>query len=219
MMKVLIILKILGCFIWAQILLAQDGNGTASHIHSTKPIYVVSHGWHTGIVLRGQDIQETKLGQVIEAKADDLIEIGWGDAQFYQNTGSEIDYQLALRAILWPTESVMHVVRFNKPVDQYFPLSERILLHIEQDGFDRLCLFIYNTFQVDEHQKAVETGEGLYGNSRFYKAHPSYYFPYTCNVWTAEAVEHAGLPLMTLLYQRAESLMQALKRIKSDKGY
>lgn len=73
-----------------------------------KKIYVVSHGWHTGFVVPSEHIY--KEVPELKDRFGDIrsIEFGWGDKGFYQS--KEITSGLTLRAIFWPTESVVHAV-------------------------------------------------------------------------------------------------------------
>ena len=59
-------------------------------------------------------------------------------------------------------------------------------------------------------------GEGLYGRSRFYRANGSYYFPKTCNVWTAQALKTAGLPTRPATSMTAESVLRQSLKIGRD---
>ena len=49
------------------------------------------------------------------------IEFGWGDKDFYQ--AKEITAGLALKAMLWPTESVIHAVAVPEKAYRYFENS------------------------------------------------------------------------------------------------
>jgi hypothetical protein len=66
-------------------------------VGSSKEIYVVSHGWHTGFVVPASTI-ESRLPQLRDRFANaPYIEFGWGDKGFYQ--AKEITSGLTLQAI------------------------------------------------------------------------------------------------------------------------
>lgn len=87
-------------------------------------VNIVSHGWYTGIVLPASSIQND-LPEIAK-RFDDAgyIELGWGDKGFYQ--AQKITSGLILRAIFWPTKSVMHAVAISAEteVKAYFKDSE-----------------------------------------------------------------------------------------------
>ena len=83
-----------------------------------EQIYVVSHGWHTGIVIPAKRIQN--LLPELRKRFGDIpyIEFGWGDHDYYQT--KEVTTGMTLKAILWPTESVIHAVAVPESADKFF---------------------------------------------------------------------------------------------------
>ncbi len=79
------------------------GNGEPTH-----RIFVTGHGWHTGIVVPAAAMN--RVLPFLRRRFGDVpyYEFGWGDRAFYEAKG--ITAGLAIRAIFWPTETVMHVV-------------------------------------------------------------------------------------------------------------
>ena len=75
------------------------------------------------------------------------------------------------------------------------------------DRFNGLCGYLGEALARDGEGTEIYIAPGLYGYSRFYRANGSYYFPETCNVWTARALESAGVPMVPLLAITAESLL------------
>lgn len=173
---------------------------------SLKTIYIVSHDWHTGIVLQKDDIPDSLLPEHTDFPDAINLEIGWGDKAFYQNPDFSIFK--AAKAALLPTASVLHIVGFNSPVEDYFGLSEIIQIDLSVDAFHKLCRFIHRTYARDSLGKVIDAGKGLYGNSRFFLGKSKYYFPKTCNVWTAQALKEAGFKISPLSCQKAEIIME-----------
>jgi len=162
----------------------------------SKSIYVVSHGWHTGIVFKRDDINDRIWPENKDFFFAEYIEVGWGDAGFYQ--ASEISVWLGIKALLWPTESVLHIVGFNGQVMDYFPASEIVEIKVSKKALDALSAFIQNAYQKDDNNRSVKLGPGLYGKSAFYAAVENYHLFNTCNVWTARAIRTAGCPITPL---------------------
>ena len=163
-----------------------------NHVPATT-IFITSHGWHTGIIVPSGLIQ-SRIPQLRQRFSKVThIEFGWGDRGFYQ--AKEITSGLTVRAIFWPTETVVHVVAVPSDPRTYFPQSEVIQVCLSGKGYSALVRFIENSFYRDERQKIVKLSDGLYGNAQFYKGVGDYYLFNTCNKWTAKGLKSAGLDI------------------------
>ena len=171
----------------------------------TKTIYLVSHGWHAGIVLRHADIPADLWPENVDFPYAELLEVGWGDKQYYQTPDAH--FGITLRAALWPTSSVLHIVGFNGAVTAYYSSSEIIEIKLGEPGFELLSRYIAASFARDESGQALPLGRGLYGNSRFYLSRESYHLLNTCNVWTARALRAASMPITPSFSITVEQLM------------
>ena len=170
----------------------------------TRWVYVVSHGWHTGMVVKRQDIPLDVWPESRDFPDADYLEVGWGEWDYYQ--AREPSVGLALKAACGST-SVLHVVGFRGPVTAYFPQSDIIALELSQRGFERLCGYIHHSYDLAGMSKALPVGPGLYGNSRFYPAQGQFHLLNTCNVWTAQALRAAGYPIRVFGALTASSVM------------
>ena len=157
------------------------------------------------MVLRRADIQADLWPENVDFPYAEFFEVGWGDKQYYQTPDAH--FGIILRAALWPTPSVLHIVGFSGAVTAYFPLSEIIEFKLSEPGFELLSLYIAESFSRDETGQALSLGRGLYGNSRFYLSRESYHLFNTCNVWTARALSAAGVPITPPFSITVEQLM------------
>jgi uncharacterized protein (TIGR02117 family) len=187
----------------------KSSEGAWESIPSGKTIYVVSHGWHTGIVLNGDEIPELLLPEKNEYPNSTYIEFGWGDADFYMDPDAGI--LKALNAALSSDSSVLHVVWFSDAVEKYFPADEVVELTIGDKEFERLCVFLHNTFARESTGKSYAIRHGYYPQSRFYRSLQQYHLLNTCNVWTANALQSAGFSLTPVFFTTAESIMDEVK--------
>lgn len=174
-------------------------------------IYIVSHGWHTGIVVKRQDIPPDTWPESKDFPDAEYLEVGWGDKVFYQ--APKILLRNKLKAILWPTSSVLHIVGFSDSVEAFFPHSEIIELELSQAGFEQLYLYIYHSYAKDGSGESIEMGPGLYGNSRFYLSREKYHAFKTCNVWTAKALRSTGYPITSFYTLPTESVMSQVRKL------
>ncbi|MFT4547311.1 MAG: hypothetical protein ACI9UA_006068 [Pseudoalteromonas tetraodonis] len=168
-------------------------------------IYVVGHGWHTGLVVPNETDLLKECPALGRFAGWEFVEIGWGDEGFYRG-GTSISLDVALKAVATPTPTVLHAAGVSAPVEMFFPNSEIIAIDISAMQFADLARFVGATFKT-ENGAPIDLGEGIYSDSRFFRAHGSYYFPNTCNVWTLKAIKSAGLPVFSPAGIRAENVI------------
>ena len=170
-----------------------------------KSIYLVSHGWHAGIVVKRADIPIGIWPQHNDFHEAEYLEVGWGDKDYYMTT--EPHFGIMLKAGLLPSKSVLHVVGFSGSVMRYFQHSEVIRIELTEVGFERLCTYLENSFAQDEAGLSQSLGPALYGDGRFYLSRETYHAFNTCNVWTARALREAGCPITPAATLTVDSLM------------
>lgn len=173
-------------------------------------IYIVVHKWHSGIVLPAK-LLSGSLSLLREQLGGEVsyMEFGWGDHDFY--LANQPGMRLALRALFWPTESVMHVAGFYDEPILYFSKSRVVPLQISGAEFVSLQRYISSSFNVTESGGWQPLGKGLYGLSQFYRAAGAYHLLNTCNSWTAKGIYSSGYPIDPRLYLRAEGLLDYLE--------
>lgn len=172
-------------------------------------IYVVSHGWHTGIVVTQDDIEDF-LPEHPDMPSAGFLMFEWGDGKYFPHP--EPGTWLLVRAAMLPTKSVIQVVGMDVSPDEYFRSSRVVKIQITQEGLENLGTFIRQRFRLDRDGQAIVAADGLYRNSMFFEATGRYYFPRTSNTWTAQALRQTGYPVTPAYAQRSENLIrQALK--------
>jgi uncharacterized protein (TIGR02117 family) len=180
-----------------------EADATRSHT-----VYVVSHGWHAGLVVPGGELNQvvpelkTRFGNVA------FYELGWGDKGFYQS--QEITTGLTLQAMFWSEGAVMHVVAVPHSPLEYFPGEEIIDTCLSDHELLSLKTFIADSFEHDAAGHAISLRRGIYGESQFYDGVGRYYLLNTCNKWTAKALRSAGLDISPTLKLTSGSIMSYL---------
>lgn len=159
----------------------------------SRTVYLVDHGWHTGIVVKRADIPPNLWPESADFPAARFLEVGWGNREFYQARRPTLG--LALRAAILPSASVLHVVAFDAPVEAYFPEGEIIEVALSGSGFDELSRFLHASYARDGAGRTVKLGPSLYGHGAFYVATGRYHLLNNCNHWTARALRAAGSPI------------------------
>jgi uncharacterized protein (TIGR02117 family) len=169
------------------------------------PVYIVSHGWHAGIVIESEyvinqipdhpDMPETKY-----------LKFGWGDARYYSDP--EAGFWLMMRAALLPTKSAIHIVGFDIPVELYFSGSKVVENKITEEGATELGKFIRESIKIDKDDQPLFYGKGLYRNSLFFESDRTYILPRTSNKWTAKALRKTGYPISPFYAFTSGNVMQ-----------
>ncbi len=169
-------------------------------------------GWHSGIVLDMNDIPKTYQPYFSLFARHRWVEISWGDDAFYRNQNKTLSWPLGIRAIAWPTKSVLHVVGYDMPPHAIYGVARVQKIPVGAQAFRALLKFVTSYFVGDSAAPYAIVERGLYGDSWFLKSKGKYVFPFTCNVWTAQALKEAGLPLTPVLYQIPGILVEVLRQ-------
>jgi len=118
---------------------------------------------------------------------------------------------MILRAVLWPTSSVLHVVAFRGPPGTYFSGLEVVELSVSEAGYNELLAFVAASFARTLDGALICLGTGLYGDSWFYIAEGSFTALNNCNTWVARAIETTGYPISSKTTITAQSVLSQLQ--------
>jgi uncharacterized protein (TIGR02117 family) len=174
-------------------------------------VFVVSHGYHAGVVLPRAALADIASRRGYAAliavstrfAAYSFIELGWGDEGFYRSvpTVASLTVAMAARALFAPgNPSVLHVVGLSYPPRAAFPAAEIIALDLSEDGFARMLGRVERTFAPGGPGIAADDlGPGIYGPSRFYRAAGTFNIFHVCNHWVADLLDAAGVPTAPVL--------------------
>lgn len=188
--------------------MAPTDQPTVMECDAPRAFYVVGHGWHIGIVVNRRDLIEMIPLLEDDFSNGEYLEIGWGDERFYQ--AQTVTLGLALRAIFWPTPTVLHIVTVPDSPRRYFSESEVVEVSVPQTGYEKLLAFIVSSFGRTSSSGTIKLGPGLYGNSWFYRAEGVFSAFNTCNTWVAKSIEATGYPISSATIT-AEGLWSQLR--------
>lgn len=196
---------------------ARHATPAAAPEQPVHRIWVVHHGYHSGIVVRAADVAPQAWPARRDFPQAEFLEVGWGDRDYYMTHAPGL--WLGLRALLWPTPAVLHVVAFDGPVERYFAELGIVELRLSASGFAALVDAVRDSHArepvtADAQATAEEPpplGRGLYGASRFYASRERFHLFRTCNVWTAELLAAAGMPLRPRTALTANALFAQLR--------
>ena len=160
-----------------------------------KRFYIASNGVHTDIVLPRADVPQ-QLRDELPFFADYAYwAFGWGDKGFYLDTPTwaELKVSTAIRAMLLPSPTAMHVTGYNGVGEGWVtdPLTA--------DQLAQLTTYIYDSFDRSAPNPGAGAGarviEGAaYGkNDQFFEAVGNYNAIHTCNNWVNEGLKEADV--------------------------
>lgn len=161
------------------------------------PIYILTNGVHTDIVLplKTEHYDWTNQLKSEHTKAKDstyqYAALGWGDKGFYMETPTWADLKAstALKAASGLSTTAMHVT-FYKDLKESKSCKK---LQISSDNYKKLILFINESFQTKSGEFLKIETEAVYGkHDVFYEANGSYSLFYTCNSWANQALKAAN---------------------------
>ncbi|HKY21427.1 MAG TPA: TIGR02117 family protein [Vicinamibacterales bacterium] len=177
------------------------------------PAFVVSHGWHTGLVVPAAELNALISELAARFGTPAYYEIGWGDKGFYQ--AQDVTIGLALQAMLWSTGSIVHIVAVPESPYLSFPDSQTLTVCLASSQVEQMENFIASSIVRDDMGHVVSLGKGIYGDSQFYDGVGRYSLLNTCNKWTAKGLQSAGLAISPTFKLTAESIMDFLRQHSS----
>jgi hypothetical protein len=153
-------------------------------------IGVLVTGWHSGLILPVRELGP--LRSLLPPYAGErYVSFGWGNRRFYM--ASHPTFSDAIAA-LFSSPSVL-LVQDARTLRALVPPGAR---------YRSLCADRNEVWKVDaylrhallrRHGKPVRLGAGPWTDSAFYASGERYDGLHTCNTWTADALQSAGLPV------------------------
>jgi len=161
------------------------------------PIYILTNGVHTDIVLPIKNEHHDWSSQLKfeHTKSKDTtyqyVALGWGDKGFYLETPTWADLKVstAVKAASGLSTSAMHVTFYNHLKENQS--CKKIQISVE--SYKKLIAFINESFQIKSGEFLKIETNAVYGkHDVFYEANGSYSLFYTCNSWANQALKAAN---------------------------
>jgi uncharacterized protein (TIGR02117 family) len=183
-----------------------------ANITKEHAIYIRSNGWHTGFIIPAETLEaalpllKTRFGDT------PFMEVGWGDKGFYQ--AKKITSGLTLTAMFHSTGSVIHVVAVPEQIKTHYPTNKLEKLCLSHEEYTHFIDFIANSFAKDTTGTLIPLTKGIDGNSQFYEGIGTYHLLNTCNKWTAQGLQQAGLDIYPTVNLTSNGVMSYLHYYK-----
>jgi len=152
------------------------------HTDITLPVNAAGIDWRTWIPVSDFDV----IGPT-------HISLSWGDKAFFLHTPRSEDATAGrvLSALFLPTDAAMHVY--------YWPHPRRLrpdrirTLRLSHDQYRMLVEAIRKSFVTSADRPVQIEGAGYGPRDRFYEASGTYHVFFTCNDWTRNMLNAAGV--------------------------
>lgn len=162
----------------------------------TINVYLVKENWHTGIMFSIDEFTIQSLPVLKYFEGYEYIDIGWGDADFYQIP--DFDLFLAAKAILIPTPTVMRFDGYKFPIEKIIEWREFALkFELPKARFLMLVNYINEHLLFDENGDPLISKHDEHSPVYFFKSKGEYHLFRTCNTWAAQALQATGIDVDT----------------------
>ncbi len=159
----------------------------------SETAYILAGGWHTEIGLPAGAITGPLSALKEDFTTAQILVFGWGARDFYM--APEPDLGDLLRA-MWPGPAVTLVRPLAElPATRSGNGTRVLTLRLSHEELERLALYIWSSLAKDDRGAPRRIGAGLTPGSAFYASPTTYDLNRTCNTWTAQALQTAGLPV------------------------
>jgi uncharacterized protein (TIGR02117 family) len=194
-------------------LAACSGARTAADGERSQVVYVVRRGWHSGVALAAADWPQRDSPLLATFAEVPYIELGWGDADFYQ--ADKPTAFMAISAVLWPSSTVMEVVPLRAAPPPGSGDFEAIAVHVSNAELKAIVSSIDDSF-VQPISPTGKTYRTAGGEARFFHARGKFYLFRMCNRWTSELLRRAGCAVSPRLTLTARQVIKAAKKCDAE---
>lgn len=171
-------------------------NKDRANVNRDIPVYILSNGVHTDIVLPVKNklfdwSKKVKFENTIAKDSTaQLVAFGWGDRGFYLETPTwdDLKFSTAFKAASGLSNSAIHATFYNGLKES----SHCKKLLVSETEYMKLVNFVGNSFEENSGDFLKIETSAVYGkNDAFYEAKGSYSLFHTCNTWTNNALKAA----------------------------
>ncbi len=150
-------------------------------------ITVYQQSWHTEILL----VPPAPLTALLaDFPGVGRLSFGFGARDYFMTKPDEATSFGAVAALLPGPAVVLARARPGEEVEEANPVR----LAVSGAGLAATARFVWDSIVKDEAGRPIRLAPGP-GRSFFYAAAIGYSAAYTCNTWTAEALQASGLPI------------------------
>jgi uncharacterized protein (TIGR02117 family) len=208
---------------WLLVALALAGCGTApTRTVNTEPmldagptvtIYVIKRSWHTDIGFDAADLHPPLASLRPALPEAHYLLFGFGDKHYLLTR--ENSFQGMVGAV-WPGDGLVLVTGLEATPEQAFGVNGVTRLQVRAAQALRLEEFIWNTLTTHDGV-ATALAPGPYSGSLYYGSTLRYSGMHTCNTWTAQGLQTAGLPIRSFGVEFSGQVWRQVRRLAAPR--
>jgi len=153
-------------------------------------IAVVQRDWHTDACLRVQDANAWVMTLARGFDGASVLCFGFGERQFVVEQRHD---PLTMVAALFPSRAAILMTVLRATPEEAFGAQNVIEVPVGNAGLGGIQRFLHESVETDSAGNPQRLSDGPYPGSLFFAASGTYDAFYTCNTWTARALQSAGL--------------------------
>lgn len=192
---------LLAPFIWyfALVILGTiipNGGETYPESEEMIPIWVITNGFHTQIVMpQKHDFYDwsTHVPDTLsQFQQHPHVIISWGDKDFYLSyVEPKPMIPTVLNALFIHSDSYLNVNFVGNNIENW--KVEKSQIFLPKENYLALVEFVRETFVMNENKHFILKSGGFTYHDFLFEAEPPYHLLYTCNVWTTRALQKADV--------------------------
>jgi uncharacterized protein (TIGR02117 family) len=185
-------------YLLAAVILSRLSVAKQATANSNIPLYILTNGVHTDLVLpvRTSQIDWSKQIPYANTTGKDttasLIAFGWGDKGFYLETPTwaDLKFSTAFKAAFGLSSAVVHTTYYHHLQED----NDCVKMMIDSAQYAHLVTFIEASFKTDNNGLPIyiHTNANYDNNDAFYEAKGSYSLFHTCNTWANNGLKAGG---------------------------
>ncbi len=179
----------------------------------TRRVHLVARGWHTDVDLPADRLPPSLLALARDFPGASHFLFGFGERAYW--TRPDPTSMDALAALV-PGPGVILATALRVPPEDAFAAEDVVALPVTEDGLRRLAAHL--AAELREEGQIRRLADGPYPGSRFYATSRRYSAAYTCNTWTADALQVAGTGVAAAGVLFAGQLMERARGVARRAG-
>lgn len=184
--------------------------GEAAEAGTPVTIFVIKRSWHTDIGFEAADLHPPLATLRPGLPAARYLLFGFGDKHYLLKRENSFE---GMVGAVWPGEGLVLVTGLAGTPEQAFGVAGVTRLTVSAAQAARLEEFVWNTLATQDGI-AVALAPGPYEGSRYYPSTLRYSGLHTCNTWTAEGLQAAGLPIHSFAVEFSGQVWRQVQRLK-----
>jgi uncharacterized protein (TIGR02117 family) len=197
-LTILALVCLIGIYLLSAYVLSRMSVDRESQTQNEIPIYILTNGVHTDLVVpvKNEQIDWSKEVKFANTASKDstfeYVGFGWGDKGFYLETPTWADLKVstAFNAAFALSTSAIHAT-FHKDMTEG---ADCVRINISKEQYSRLVKYIQDSFTADSqgHLMYIKTNANYGKEDAFYEAKGSYHLFHTCNTWANNGLKSCG---------------------------